>query len=103
MNFLKNLFGGGAPRDDGYYVYVQPKMCQEILKVRVNMMNELSKTDNGKGYFVRKLASGTRCPFQAEIMLYFDDRRRLLNREIENGEFVTEADYVAKYGDTETA
>lgn len=94
MNFLKNLFGGGGQSsNDGYYVYVKPKMCQEIVEVRINMKNDLSPTEDYNGYWVRKVASATRCPFQAEFTLHFDKSRRLLDREIENGEFVTEADY----------
>lgn len=94
MNFLKKLFsGGGQSSNDGYYVYVKPKMCQEIVEVRINMKNDLSPTEDYNGYWVRKVASATRCPFQAEITLHFDKSRNLLDREIENGEFVTEVDY----------
>lgn len=96
MNFLKSLFGGGGqPKNNGYYVYVKPKMCQEIVEVRINLNNDLSPTEDYKGYWVRKVASATRCPFQAEITLQFDKSRKLLDREIENGEFVTEEDYQA--------
>lgn len=95
MNFLKSLFGGGnQSRDAGYYVYVKPKMCQEILRVRINMSNDLSLTDDNSGYLVRKVASATRCPFQSEVILHFDKSRKLSDREIENGEFVTEETYL---------
>lgn len=105
MNFLKNLFGGGDSSrgdDQGFYVYVKPKMCQEIVKVRIDMMNSLSRMDDGEGYFVRKTARGQRCPFAAEMTLYFDDRRTLIDRQIDNGEFVTEAEYTALYGDSDS-
>lgn len=100
VNFLKKLFGGGGQRaqrgdDRGLYFYIKPKMCQEILVVRVDPWNDLSRTEDEKGYWVRKLASGTRCPFQAEITLYFDGNRRLRDRDIINGEFVTREDYEA--------
>ena len=90
MNFLKSLFSGGEQsNNDAYYIYVMPKMCKEIVEVRINMKNDLSPTEDYKGYWVRKVASATRCPFQSEITLHFDKSRRLLDREIENGEFVT--------------
>lgn len=100
MGFLKKLFGGGGNANKGgdgrsFFVYVRPKRCEEIIEVRVDLMNELSRTDAEDGFFVRKVASATRCPFQAEIMLYFDKNRRLLSSEVEKGEFVSTEDYEA--------
>jgi len=98
MNILKNLFGGGGNKkqdDRGYYVYIKPKACQEIVQVRIDLYNDLSREDQGDGYFVRKAASATRCPFNAEITLSFSKDRRLLDRQVENGEFVEESDWQA--------
>lgn len=97
MNFLKNLFGGGGSQDDGHFLtlYVRPKMCKEILQVRVDLRNNLSLSDDESGYFVRKVASGARCPFNAELHLEFDKQRRLIDKSIENGDFVTEEEYLA--------
>ncbi|MCA9911921.1 MAG: hypothetical protein KC496_01170 [Anaerolineae bacterium] len=104
MNFLKNLFSGaGAPQEDVLYVYVQPKMCKEVVKVRIDMKNQLSREDDDSGYFVRKTARGQRCPFAAEMLLRFDGNRRLIEQIIENGTFVTEAEYRALYGDEDDA
>jgi len=103
MNFFKRRtpkFGtpGSSPEmgdKNAYFVYVRPKRCQEVVRVRINLMNDLSLTDDESGYFVRKLASAQRCPFQAEISLLFDRNRRLVDTQVENGEMVTQADYVA--------
>jgi len=104
MNFLRRLFSGsGRSQDDGFYVYVQPKACQEILRVRIDLKNSLSLKDDGSGYFVRKMASGARCPFAVEMRLEFDSNRNMIGKSIENGEYVTEEDYRAKYGETDTA
>ncbi|QPC82989.1 hypothetical protein G4Y79_01030 [Phototrophicus methaneseepsis] len=96
MNFLKNLFGGGGPTDRSDYLYIRPKMCQEIVKLRIDMMNGPSLTDDGNGFYMRKLVSATRCPFQAEVELYFDKNKRMTEKQITNGEFVTEAEYQAQ-------
>ena len=102
MNFLKNLFGGGnRSKDGGYYVYIKPKMCQEVVRVRINLNNDLSPTEDYNGYWIRKVASATRCPFQAEFTLQFDKSRKLVDRMIENGEFVSEEDYLAFTGANE--
>lgn len=104
MNFLKNLFGGAgqASNDEGLYVYVRPKMCKEILRLRIDMRNNLSRLDNDEGFYLRKLASGARCPFQVEVEFFFDNNKRMVRKEITNGEFVTEADYNALYNTPES-
>lgn len=104
MNFLKKLFGGAGASSqgdkNGYYVYVRPKMCKEVVRVRINTMNDLSLTDNDDGYWVRKIASATRCPFQAELTLHFTKSRQLVDKEIINGEYVDEAAYQAYLAET---
>lgn len=96
MNFLKKLFGGsGVPADGILYLYVRPKMCKEVVQVRVNLTNDASVNEGQDGYILRKTASATRCPFQAEITLHLNNGRGVVEKEISNGEFVTEADYQA--------
>jgi hypothetical protein len=98
MNFLRNLFGGGRATstgaDRGLYFYVRPKRCDQIVRVRIDPMNEVSESDEG-GYFVRKIVSAPRCPFQAELTIQFDNRRQMTGAQIENGDRVSEADYDA--------
>lgn len=99
MNFIKNLFGGSgnsnASGDRGVYFYVQPKRCEEIVKIRIDPMNDLSARDDSDGYVVRKMVSATRCPFQAEITVYFDKSRNAQSVSVENGADVTEAEFEA--------
>lgn len=96
VQFLKRLLGGAKAieGDRGLYFYVRPKACNEILKVRVDPMNDISQDDDGR-YFVRKLARGNRCPFPVEMKLYFDANRHYVDGEIENGIFVSADDYEA--------
>ncbi len=97
MNILKSLFGGGGRNDDrGIYFYVQPKMCKEILRVRVDPLNDLSQTDDGKGYWCRKLASAARCPFQADLELYFDKNKHYTGSEVTDGALVSETEWLAQ-------
>lgn len=95
MNFLKNLFSGTG-RGSGsksLFLYVRPKACTEILPIRIELTNELSKADDGKTYHVRKVTKVPRCPFEVEVTLYFDQSKKLVERTIENGEFVSEEEY----------
>ena len=93
MNFLKKLFGVGGSRSKGLYVYVQPKMCDQILRLEVDTKEQLSRNDTEDGYWVRKVANSPRCPFEAEVILYFDNNKNLIDREITDGKFVDEQAY----------
>lgn len=95
MNFLKKLFSGGDSdyKDDGIYIYVQPRACEEVIQVRLDPRNELSAKEGG-GYFVRKIARGNhRCFGPVEMVLHFDSNRKLVESEVEGGELVDEAAY----------
>ena len=96
MNILKTLFGGGGRSEDrGIYFYVQPKMCKEILRIRVDPLNDLSRADDGKNYWCRKLASAARCPFQAEVELHFDKNKRYVSADVTDGTLMSEAEWEA--------
>lgn len=97
MNFLKKLLGDGGSRDDrGMYLYVHPHRCDDVLRVRIDMSNDLSQRDDGSGYWVRKLASSSnyKCN-QVELTLYFDSNRRLVDQEIQGGKLAEQAEYDA--------
>ncbi|HYO89662.1 MAG TPA: hypothetical protein VER79_13510 [Candidatus Limnocylindrales bacterium] len=106
MQFFKSLFGfgGGSGRgltaqpsgdSDGLYVFVQPKNCAEIVRVRINLRNDLSQTDDGNGFIVHKLARGQKCTQNVDMTLHFDSQRRIVEREIDGGQFVDDAAYTA--------
>jgi hypothetical protein len=104
MQFLKRLFGLGgdgglsaAPTgdSDGLYLYVQPKGCDEVVRVRINLRNDLSLTDDGHGYLVHKLARGQQCFQNVDMTVHFDSNRRITERQIEGGQFVDADAYEA--------
>lgn len=98
MNFLRKLFGGsGVSQGDALYFYVRPKRCPEIVEVRINLMNDLSQDEAG-GFFVRKVVRATRCPFPAELHLHFSADRRVQQVGVQDGETVTEDEYLAWQG-----
>ena len=101
VNFLKKLFSGGGGNSNALYLYVRPYRCGEVVQVRVNLFNDLSLTNDNQGYYCRKLVHGKRCPFPAELHLHFDKSRRLQHTDIEKGDIVSEADYLAYTGDVE--
>ncbi|MBL8130258.1 MAG: hypothetical protein JNL42_00245 [Anaerolineae bacterium] len=95
MDFLKRLFGGGGQNlRDGLYFYIQPRGCDEVVRVRINMMNDPSLDESG-GYFVHKTVMGVKCFQRAELTLTFDRNRKLINKEVSGGVLVDESDYDA--------
>lgn len=101
MDFLRRIFGGGgsggakvAGDPDGLYYFVRPNDCDEIVRVRVNRLNDLSLMDDGS-YWVHKLVRGVKCRQQVELDLYYDSSRKLKNTEVSGGVLATEAEYEA--------
>jgi hypothetical protein len=106
MNFFKNLFGrggsasGGGARGFGdapahlLSVFVQPRGCDEVVHVRINLHNDLSERDEG-GYLVNKVVMGTTCFQRVELSLTFDAKRQIVERQISGGTLVDEDAYSA--------
>lgn len=98
MDFLRRLFGGGGAQSsdpDGLYFYIQPKGCDEVIRVRINRMNDISLADDGETYWVRKSVRGTKCRQTAELELYFDRNRKLSSSEVTDGDLVDAHAYEA--------
>jgi hypothetical protein len=90
--FLKS-FSGGSPMV--HTISVKCNRCGEILTARVNMANDLSvefgPTGTLKSYSCRKVVQGSgRCFQSIEVLLKFDSRRALQEKEIHGGKFVEE-------------
>ena len=87
---LASIFGGGsgsqASRDTGIYVRVKCDACGEIVQARISPMSELSQSDDGSGYFVRKVLVGRQCFRPIEVQLrYADMRGKEIGREVRGG------------------
>lgn len=101
MNILKKLFGGGdgsriSSDASGMYLYFKLHRCGDIVRVRIDMNNELSQSDEGDGYWVRKLVSnGNYKCTTAEVTVYFDANRKMSNSDVQGGQLVTKDDYDA--------
>jgi hypothetical protein len=103
MNLLKRLAslfsGGGAPRADKRYVtiYVLSRRCNEPISGQVDLLNELSRLDEGEyTYYTRKVLHTTgekRCFSQVEINLYFNQDKQVVHHEVEGGRWLTSEEY----------
>ena len=102
MSFLKKLSSLLSPPSGdkrSLWLYVKCEKCGEVLKGRVDLYNDLSiqykESGGGTIYYCRKVFVGSnRCYRPIEVELTFDKNRRLVDKEIIGGEFVTEEDYL---------
>ncbi|MBS3753390.1 MAG: hypothetical protein KGY46_08385 [Anaerolineales bacterium] len=95
---IRSLF---TARSDphGYTVYVACDRCGEKLKTRINKAHDLSVeygARQGKDtYFCRKVLSGDGPCFQRiEVELTFDERKRVIDKEISGGRFISREEYM---------
>jgi len=91
MGFLKNLFSNTpAKPEKRFYVFqVKCKRCGEIIEGRVDLDNDLSLSDEGNSYIVRKgLIGANRCFQQIEVEMTFTPDRSLTEKSVHGGTFV---------------
>ena len=90
MGFLKKLFGGEAAKPEKRYYVFQAKCnrCGEIIEGRVDLDNDLSLSDEGDNYIVRKgLVGANRCFQQIEVEMTFNSARELIEKSMRGGTF----------------
>ena len=96
LDGLKSMFAGGSMADGGYYIYVRCSRCGEAIRTRVNLRNDPSEQEGG-GFTLSKTLVGSagRCFQRIEVTLTFDGARRVTEREITGGEFITAQEFDA--------
>lgn len=97
MSLWKKIASALTPPAKGdpnaYWVTVRCKQCGEVIRSRVNLSNDLSAEYDGSRttYVCRKILLGeSRCFQQIEVILKFDENRKMVNRAISGGEFVAQ-------------
>ena len=114
MGWLQRLFGraersGGRERDlHGLYLFVRCNRCGEVVRVRVNTSNELSEqmadddSDRVIGFAAEKGVVGNNfmCGQTMRVYLTFDRNRRMTEKRVEGGAFITEEEFQAASSST---
>jgi hypothetical protein len=96
LDSIKTLFGAGEERDrTGYWIYVRCGRCGEAIKTRVDLHNDLSLREGGGFRANKTLVGSQRCFERIEVMLTFDENRRLSEREILGGDFISAEEFEA--------
>lgn len=94
MNFLKQIADFFTARpvqagsDVGLYYYIKCNQCGEIIKVRINPMNDLSYSDSNNSLFVRKVIVGRKCYNRIDAEFTYNSARKLLSSDVSGGEMV---------------
>ena len=104
MSFLEKLsrlFSSSSYDEAGCWVYMRCSKCGENLRTRVNLYNDLSieYDEGGKAtnYICRKTVVGSQGCFQRiEVVLKFESKRKLIERDISGGSFIEQEEYFAE-------
>ena len=100
MGFLGSRAQGEDDR--GIYLYVRVTKSGETIKVRIDPANDLVQEfdpaggDNPTHYTCFKEVLGNRSFHAVQLNLDFDNRRRLQDKRIVGGRFISEAEYVSE-------
>jgi hypothetical protein len=79
------------PPADGFFLNVRCTGCGEQFKLFVNKSWDLMQNfrENGQvTYCLKKEIIGVGCKNRIYVSMQFDQRKKLLSKEIENGEFI---------------
>ena len=87
------LFGKDTsePSSDGFFLHVRCSECGEQFNLYINKSYELMQNfekDGSVTYFLKKEVYGVGCKNRIYVNMTFDGSKRLVSREIENGEFI---------------
>ncbi len=92
---ISGLFTGPGKGDSGpsLRIAVRCGRCGELIEARVDLNNDLSAEFGEEGreaaYFCRKVLIGKQgCYIPVEVLLKFDARRRLTDKQVNGGTFV---------------
>jgi len=78
--------------DRNYWVHVRCDRCGEVITARVDLLNDLSMDFDAKQYRVHKVLVGDgryHCFQRIDVTLVFDRNKRLVDRSIRGGTFLT--------------
>ena len=90
------LFGKSTPPSapDGFFLKVRCSECDEQFNLFINKSYELMQNfekDGGVTYFLKKEIFGVGCRNRIYVNMKFDAGKRLVSREIENGEYIEDS------------
>jgi hypothetical protein len=95
LDQLKSLFTPPKGDPNTLILYVKCKRCGTPLAVRVNLANDLSADYENGGFVLNKEILDSQCFTLMRAEVRFDSARKIVERKIDKGEFITHEDYEA--------
>ena len=91
----EKLFGKGASESstDGFFLNVRCRECGEQFNLFINKSYELMQNFEPNGsvnYSLKKEIYGVGCKNRIQVHMKFDGGKKLISKEIENGEYLEE-------------
>lgn len=99
LDKLKEMFSG-EPKDEGLYVYARCSRCGAVLHTRLDVKREAAPDFDAGGYILRKEMMDGTCFELMHAEFRFDDKRTLIEKTIDGGEFITREEWDAEREDT---
>jgi hypothetical protein len=89
----EKLFGKktAASAPDGFFLNVRCSDCGEAFKLFINKSYELMQNFEENGsvtYILKKEVFGVGCKNRIRVTMNFDGRKKLVSKEITNGEYI---------------
>ena len=81
---------------DAVWVYLQCDKCGEKLALRLRKSSEIQREEAGSHdyqMFINKTVIGNKCFNRMQLRLEFDGMYRVVNKQLENGTFITKDQY----------
>jgi hypothetical protein len=93
---VKSIFSSPPSGDpNALWLYVRCARCGTPLAVRVDLRNEPSIDYENGGYVLNKELMDNKCFLLMRAQVRFDDKRNVLERTLDKGEFITRAEFEA--------
>ncbi len=102
MGFLdrvRSVFASPGSDLNAMWLYVRCARCGTPLAVRVDLRNEPSIDYETGGYVLHKEMMDSKCFSLMHAEVRFDDKRNVIERKVDRGEFITPEEYRGMTGE----
>jgi hypothetical protein len=93
LDRVKGMFASQGSDPNALWLYVRCARCGTPLAVRVDLRNEPSIDYENGGYVLHKEMMDSKCFSLMRAEVRFDDKRNVIERKVDKGEFLTPEEY----------
>jgi hypothetical protein len=93
LDRIKTTFASSGSDPNALWLYVRCARCGTPVAVRVDLRNEPSIDYENGGYILHKEIMDSKCFTLMSAIVRFDDKRGVVERTLDKGEFITREEY----------